>query len=160
MILFWPLGFDSRPELGKDVIKMMFFKKYFLPVLLLSTSLLLFSCSASRITDGTDNGQNEDQKVYVEDVEAVDSPPNDGVLEVEVKGNLPSAAYSFEEFDVDVEGDVIQIVPLAAYDSTVVGAEVLVPFQQVCRVKNLQAGLYQVRVIGRGGTVMESARVN
>lgn len=105
---------------------------------------------APKPSDKSDKARNT---VYVESVEAPESVLQSGQLEVRVSGNLPSPAYSFARFNVDVSDRVITITPIADYDESLLTTQVLVPFERVCIVKDLQPGSYAVRVVGRGGHV-------
>lgn len=93
------------------------------------------------------------QKIYIEEIDSKQVIAKTEELEVIVKGNLPNPAYTFDHFEVQVKGNVIEITPLAKYDAGKLVAQVLVPFEEVCRVENLKPGTYEVKVNGRVQTV-------
>ena len=100
------------------------------------------------------------EKIYVD---KVDSGPNISEaekLQVNVSGNLPSPAYTFERFDVKVKGKVVEIIPLAKFDADKMVVQVLVPFQEVCSVENLKPGTYNIQVHGRGDTVVKAESIH
>ena len=99
------------------------------------------------------------QKVYVDPVEPQQVVAATDQLKVTVQGNLPSPAYKFERFDVTVKKDVIEITPLAQHDPDKVVIQVLVRFAQVCEVKNLKPGIYQIKVNGRGDQVVAREKI-
>lgn len=99
------------------------------------------------------------QKIYVEEAEPQQMISSNEEIQVNVRGNLPSPAYTFDHFDIKVQGTVVQITPLAKYDSTKMAAQVLVPFDSVCTVKNLKPGDYQIVVDGRSREVKLTRKV-
>lgn len=110
-----------------------------------------FACSAGKRE--TPKEVTDLQRIYVEEVAAKESIAKTEVLAVTVKGNLPSPAYTFEHFDIKVRGNVIEITPLAKHETNKLVAQVLVPFEQVCRVGNLKPGKYEIKVKGRTRTI-------
>lgn len=100
------------------------------------------------------------QKVYVEAIkpQSVTVTSSD-LLKIKVEGNLPNPAYSFERFDVVVKEDVIEITPLAKHDADKIVMQVLVPFEEVCEVKNLKPGTYEIKVVSRSDTVVSKEKV-
>lgn len=92
-------------------------------------------------------------KIYVETLDSKNLISKAEELEVTIRGNLPSPAYTFDHFDVQVKGNVVEITPLAKHDPNKIVAQVLVPFEEVCKVKNLKPGNYQVKVNSRVETV-------
>ncbi len=99
------------------------------------------------------------QKVYVEAVEPQPVIATGDHLNVKVQGNLPNPAYTFDRFDVVVKNGVIEITPLAKHDTDKIVMQVLVPFEQVCEVKNLKPGKYEIKVIGRSEAVVSKERI-
>lgn len=99
------------------------------------------------------------QKIYVDAVEAPQAVVAGDRFSVKVQGNLPNPAYMFERFDVAVKNDVIEITPLAKHDPEKIVIQVLVPFEEVCEVKNLKPGTYQIKVIGRSEPVVAQQRI-
>ncbi len=119
----------------------------------------MLSCTTSK------NGvpmQDSDklEKIYVDKVDAGASISEAEKLQVNVSGNLPSPAYTFERFDVKVKGKVVEIIPLAKFDADKMVVQVLVPFQEVCSVENLKAGTYNIQVHGRGDTVVKAESIH
>ncbi|MFQ5648869.1 MAG: hypothetical protein ACE5IY_02920 [bacterium] len=98
-------------------------------------------------------------KIYVDEVKSQSSISKVEKLEVKILGNLPSPAYEFNRFEVNVQGSVIEITPLADYSSGKMVAQVLVPFEEVCNVENLTPGTYEVKVFGRGDAVVTGQRI-
>ncbi len=99
------------------------------------------------------------EKIYVDKVDSDQSISEAKKLHVNVSGNLPSPAYTFERFDVKVKGKVVEIIPLAKFDADKMVIQVLVPFQEVCSVENLKAGTYNIQVHGRGDTVVKAESI-
>ncbi len=93
------------------------------------------------------------QKIYVGNVSSEGIVQEPGKLIMKISGNLPSPAYQFERFSVHVKGKVVEITPLATYDRTKMAAQVLVPFQEICKVENLRPGKYDIKILGRSKTV-------
>ena len=100
------------------------------------------------------------EKVYVEAAEPDPAASSGDKVVLKVTGNLPSPAYTFNRFDIRVKDDVIVITPLADYDSTKMAAQVLVPFEEVCTVENLQPGRYKVEIHGRGNAVVRTETID
>ena len=121
---------------------------------LLPTTFFLTQCKSHQ--EGT---VKEDKtmlrKIYVDKAEVLDSAEKDDVLKVRVIGNLPSPAYSFATFDVKIDGNVIEITPLAKKITNDMVAQVLVPFDEICRVDNLKKGSYQLKIHCHGDRVLE-----
>jgi len=103
--------------------------------------------------------EDKTQLFYIDDATCGETISSGERLEVTVKGNLPSPAYSFEGFDVKVKGDVIEISPLANYEPDKLVAQVLVPFEEVCRVENLKPGTYDLKINSRGGPILKKEHV-
>lgn len=120
--------------------------------------LLTVNCTANK-NNGPKEGDSVTQKVYVDQVVSEESISKEEDLQVTVKGNLPSPAYKFDRFDVKVKGKTIEVTPLAEYDSTKMAAQVLVPYEEVCRVKDLEPGTYELKVHGRNETVAKSEKI-
>ncbi|MFQ6114138.1 MAG: hypothetical protein ACE5NG_08615 [bacterium] len=120
-------------------------------ILILTVFTIFLGCTASK--NQAPMEKNMLRKIYVETVESKNLITEAEELEVTVRGNLPSPAYTFDHFDVQVKGNVIEITPLAKHDPNKIVAQVLVPFEEVCRVKNLKPGNYQVKVNSRVETV-------
>lgn len=98
-------------------------------------------------------------RVYVDEVEARDSIAASENLAVEVKGNLPSPAYTLKDFDVKVSGETIEITPVTDFKSDVMAAQVLVPFEKTVTVKNLKPGKYKIKVVSGKDTVFEGKQI-
>ncbi len=119
--------------------------------------VFFIGCTASKNQAPTE--KNMLHKIYVETVESENLISKTEELEVMVRGNLPSPAYTFDHFDVEVKGNVIEITPLAKHDPNKIVTQVLVPFEEVCKVKNLKPGTYQVLVNSRVETVKAKSPV-
>lgn len=134
------------------------FVKIAFNLLLVTTLVMTGSCtSAKNGTPTADSGMLE--KIYVDEVDSKGAVARTEKLELTIKGNLPSPAYTFERFDVKVDGKTITVTPLAKHDSSKLVAQVLVPFDNVCTVENLKAGTYEVRVYGRGDKVVRFKKI-
>ena len=94
--------------------------------------------------------QGDLQKIYVQEAETTTLSAAGEETILSVSGNLPSPAYKFERVDVQIKGNVVELTPLASYQSGKMAAQVLVPFSETVKVKLPKAGEYTVRVIGRG----------
>ncbi|MFQ5824995.1 MAG: hypothetical protein ACE5JB_13150 [bacterium] len=125
--------------------------------LFLTFITVFFGCTASKNETPTEKPML--QKIYVDTIDSKDVITKAEELEVTVKGNLPSPAYTFDHFDIKVKGNVIEITPLAKHDANKIVAQVLVPLQKVCRVKNLKPGTYEVKVNGRVQIVKAKQKV-
>jgi len=99
------------------------------------------------------------KKIYVDKVDSEPSISETEKLQVNISGNLPSPAYTFERFDVKVKGKVVEIIPLAKFDADKMVVQVLVPFQEVCLVGNLKPGTYNIQVHGRGDLVIKAGSI-
>ena len=99
------------------------------------------------------------QKIYIDAVEPQQLLGAADQLNVKVQGNLPNPSYTFDRFDVVVKKNLIEITPLAKHDTDKIVMQVLVPFEQVCEVKNLKPGKYEIKVIGRSESVVSKERV-
>ncbi len=102
---------------------------------------------------------NRLEKIYVDKVDSDQSISGAEKLQVNISGNLPSPAYTFERFDVKLKGKAIEIIPLAKFDAAKMVVQVLVPFQEVCTVENLKPGTYNIQVHGRGDTVVKAESI-
>lgn len=122
---------------------------------------MVLSCAGSG-SEGEAPAENYGalRKVYVEAAAPEQVHVTDGKLAVKITGNLPSPAYQFSRFDVQVKGNVITVTPLAEYDSTKMAAQVLVPFEQVCTVESLQPGNYIIEIHGRGEKTVRTETVD
>lgn len=118
----------------------------------LGLCLSLTFCSSTKNGKPTE-GPSKLQKIYVSQAEPEEEALKSGKVQIRIRGNLPSPAYKFERFDVQVRGHVIEITPLASYDRNKMAAQVLVPFEEVCTVDNVKAGVYDVKVHGRNNVV-------
>jgi hypothetical protein len=133
--------------------------KFFMPilkliVLILGASTIFLGCTANKNQNQAPvEKKSMLQKIYVETVDSKSLISKGEVLEVTVKGNLPSPAYTFDRFDVQVKGNVIEITPLAKLDPNKIVAQVLVPFEEVCKIQKLKAGTYEIKVNSRVETV-------
>ncbi len=130
-------------------------------IYLIGAAFVFVSCGRYDNMRAPSSGGESDKarkSVYVESVVAPALVSQSHELEISVSGNLPSPAYSFSGFDVDVRDGVIEITPLADFDEAKMAAQVLVPFDRVCIVKDLRPGSYEVRVVGRTGEI-QSRRV-
>ncbi|MFQ5769227.1 MAG: hypothetical protein ACE5HX_01725 [bacterium] len=99
------------------------------------------------------------EKIYVESVDSRVVLSKLDELEVKIKGNLPSPAYTFDRFDVKVSKNVIEITPMAKHDPYKIVTQVLVPFEEVCKVRNLKPGNYEIKVMGRGDSVISKKNI-
>ena len=99
------------------------------------------------------------KKIYIDKVDSEPSISETEKLQVNVSGNLPSPAYTFERFDVKVKGKVVEIIPLAKFDADKMVVQVLVPFQEVCSVGDLKPGTYNIQVHGRGDLVIKAGSI-
>lgn len=89
------------------------------------------------------------QKIYVELAESTTIAAAGEETVLNVIGNLPSPAYKLERVEVKVEGNVIELTPLASQDRDKMVAQVLVPFTKTVKVRLPRAGEYIIRVVGR-----------
>ncbi len=124
--------------------------------LLVAGAFVFMSCSNynGNVDSGKPAGKSDSQSIYVDTVEPTRPSFTAEQLSLRIKGNLPSPAYKFDRFEVKVKGREIAIRPLATIDTSVMAAQVLVPFEQVCEVENVKPGSYEVKVYGRGGNVV------
>ena len=99
------------------------------------------------------------QRIYVDSFDCRELISKNETLEVRIQGNLPSPAYTFSRFDLKVTDGVIQITPLASYNPDKLVAQMLVPFEETCSVKNLKAGDYEISVIGRGRASTQNRKI-
>ena len=123
-------------------------------LLFLMLILIIWGCARNKMESHI-NDLGPTQRVYIESIACDDRTPHSNNLRVTVTGNMPSPAYSFDRFEVSVQGNIIEIIPTAVFDQNVMAAQMLVPFEKVCEIKDLSAGMYHIRVIGRGDTVVE-----
>lgn len=112
------------------------------------TLLGLFGCGASK-SEAPKMKSDAASQVYIENVACGETITAGQELAVTVSGSLPSPAYSFERFEVKVKKDVIEITPIANYSPDKLVAQVLVPFEEVCKVQNLKPGTYSLQVNSR-----------
>lgn len=135
-------------------------RKYMSSFLMISFWIIALSCSTyngNGETSKKDTGML--QRIYVEKIEPAESTATTEKLKVRISGNFPSPAYTFERFDVDIKGNIIEITPLAVFDSTKMVAQVLVPFDEVCNVENLKPGAYEIKVYGRGESAVKTGTI-
>lgn len=129
------------------------------PLFLAVTIILGVSgCGASK-NEAPKMKNDKGSQVYVEDVTCGETITAGQELAVTVSGNLPSPAYSFEGFEVKVKKDVIEITPVANYDPGKMVAQVLVPFEEVCKVGNLKPGTYSLQVNSRTEPLIKKEHV-
>ncbi len=98
-------------------------------------------------------------RVFVDNVQSAQTINASENLTIEVSGNLPSPAHSLKGFDVKVDGKFIEITPVTEFNSSVMAAQVLVPFQKTVTVENLKPGKYKVKVISGSDMVFEGKQV-
>ncbi len=103
--------------------------------------------------------EDKSRMIYINAVESESGAKAGHDFQVKISGNLPSPAYSFERFEVVVTGKTIFITPLASFDSNIMAAQMLVPFERVCKVPALKPGTYAVEVHGRGDTVVKGRQL-
>ena len=131
-----------------------------LNISLISLTVLFAICNC---TTSQNSGAVQDsdrlEKIYVDNVNSDQSISEATKLQINISGNLPSPAYTFERFEVKVKGKTIEIIPLAKFDATKMVIQVLVPFQEVCTVENLKPGTYNIQVHGRGDTVVKAESI-
>ena len=127
-------------------------------LILLVVLFSILNCSTSKngVPVKESNGL---QKIYIDKVDSDQSISSAEILQVNVSGNLPSPAYTFEQFDVKVNGQVVQITPLAKFNADKMVAQMLVPFKEVCSVENLKPGTYDIQVNGRGDLVVKAGSI-
>lgn len=89
------------------------------------------------------------QKVYVESAVAATTAAAGEELVINVTGNLPSSAYKLERVEVQIKGNVVELIPLASVDRRKMAAQGLAPFEQAVKIKLPTAGEYLIRVVGR-----------
>lgn len=89
------------------------------------------------------------QKVYVEPAAAATTAMAGEELVLTVSGNLPSPAYKLERVEVQMKGNVVELIPLASVDRRKMAAQGLAPFEQSVKIKLPAAGEYLIRVVGR-----------
>jgi hypothetical protein len=124
----------------------------------LALSFLLGGCTTQKNQVPAQADANM-QRIYVDSYDCREALTQSEALEVQVKGNLPSPAYAFSRFDLKVSDGVIEITPLATYSPNKIVAQMLVPFEQTCRVEGLKAGTYEVKVISRGDAAVSGHKV-
>lgn len=133
-------------------------KRYIIHVIFLLG--IFAACGTSKNgTPAMDQSQDRSREIYVDSATCGDTIATGEKLEVTVSGKLPSPAYTFDRFDVQVKGDVIEITPLAIYDPDKLAAQVLVPFVAVCRVENLEPGTYDLKIKGRTDLIVKKKHV-
>ncbi len=120
--------------------------------------ITVHSCSTHK-NSAPSEGKTKLQKIYVDSFDSETVVSKSDQLEVKVRGNLPSPAYTFERFDVQVKGKVIEIAPLAKFDADKIAMQVLIPFEKTCLVKNLKPGTYEIKVIGRGESILSRKNI-
>lgn len=99
------------------------------------------------------------QKIYVDEVPTSQIQSDAENLNVRITGNLPSPAYTFDRFDIKVKKKTIKITPLASYDASVLAAQMLVPFDKVCKVENLEPGTYEIVIVARSDRIVRAGKV-
>ncbi|RMD91224.1 MAG: hypothetical protein D6813_07990 [Calditrichaeota bacterium] len=119
--------------------------------LFLIFTIMAWGCAAGKREKPVE-GKNL-QKIYVEEITPETVKIVGKTVQIKIRGHLPSPAYEFERFDIQVKDHVIEITPLAKYDPTKIVAQMLVPFEQVCTLKNLKPDTYEVKISGRTQTV-------
>ena len=124
----------------------------------IAAALVFSHCSAQKNQPPTQDSSTM-QRIYVDSFDCRELISKNETLEVRIQGNLPSPAYTFSRFDLKVTDGVIQITPLASYNPDKMVAQMLVPFEETCTVENLQAGGYEVRVIGRGRASAQNRKI-
>jgi len=124
----------------------------------LSLIILFIGCTAHKNSTPTER-KDMLQTIYVDTVAPETNVVKGGDLKVKIEGNLPNPAYTFDRFDVEVKGDVIEITPLAKHESGKIVTQALVPFEHVCEVKNLKPGTYEIKVVSRGEPVVSKEKV-
>lgn len=127
-----------------------------IPLFIMFVTIFL-GCTASKKEVPLEKGVL--QKIYVAGAETKHVIKKTEVLEINVRGNLPTPAYTFDHFDIQVKGNVIEITPLAKYDSNKIVTQVLVPFEKVCKVRNLKPGTYEIKVNGRSEAIKAKQKV-
>lgn len=118
---------------------------------------ILIGCGTSK--NGAPAMEDKTQQIYVDDATCGQTISAGDDLEVTVSGNLPSPAYTFDRFDVKVKDGVIEITPVADYHPDKLVAQVLVPFEEVCRVENLKPGTYDLKINSRAGPLLKKGHV-
>ncbi|MFQ5676926.1 MAG: hypothetical protein ACE5G1_13600 [bacterium] len=135
------------------------FVKLVFTVFLVTTVAIIENCTSTKNSTPTADSTML-EKIYVDEIDSKGTVAGSEKLDLTIRGNLPSPAYTFERFDVKVDGKTIKVTPLARYDSSKLVAQMLVPFENICTVENLKAGTYEVRVYGRGDKVVSSKNID
>ena len=108
---------------------------------------------------GKQQGKTDEHQVYVDRIEPAASSFTTENVRLKISGNLPSPAYKFDRFDIRINGSIIEVTPLATLDKSAMAAQVLVPFEQICEVDNLKPGRYEIKVYGRGGSLISGTTI-
>lgn len=98
-------------------------------------------------------------RVYVDEVQSAQSINASENLTIEVSGNLPSPAHTLQGFAVKVKGESIEITPVTKFNSEVMAAQVLVPFQKTVTIENLKPGKYKIKIISGKDIIFEGKQV-
>ena len=88
--------------------------------------------------------QSDLQKIYVQEAETTTQAAAGEETVLSVSGNLPSPAYKLERVDVKITGNVVELTPLASFQTGKMVAQMLVPFSETVKVKLPKAGEYTI----------------
>ncbi len=132
------------------------FDIHYLVIILLVSS---FACSKYNGKPQSVGERRMNPRIYVDEVRSVNTISVSDNLAIEVSGNLPSPAYTLNSFDIKVKGEYIEITPVTEFNSEVMAAQVLVPFQKTVNVQNLKPGKYKIKVISGEALIFEGKQV-
>ncbi len=113
--------------------------------------LLLVACANHENVETRQpaEGKADLEKIYPVSITQPEPVLQGKELKLRIQGHLPSPAYKFREFRVAISRNLIEITPLASYDKKKTVVQMLVPFDEVCSIKGVDPGHYEVKVLGR-----------
>lgn len=126
---------------------------------ILMSGLLLSGClsnkSAEQGRPAVQPSKTSQHKVYIDAVDVVQQKADSREVLIRVKGNLPNPAYRIIDYQVQIEGDQITIVPEVTYDKDAMVVQMLVPFEDTLTVKLEKPGEYKIYLEGRSKSVVK-----
>jgi hypothetical protein len=133
-------------------------------VVFLFIGFFVLACSNEKIREAPapENEQMREniEKVYVSSAEILPGITAGNEVSVRITGNLPNPAYKIDSYDIKVQGNNIEITPLAYHDKSVVAIQMLVHFEDTVKVKLQELGTHTMKINGRTKTMTKDVVLN
>ncbi len=116
--------------------------------------ILLYGCFALLFCTSTKNSQDiavlkkqaRAQQLTLASVDSMTVTRENGAVSVLLHGMLPNPAYALERVDVDVQNNVVNLLPWMSHDPNKIVIQMTVPFEHNVDIGTLDLPDYTIRV--------------